>query len=475
MAALRLQGCWPGTLSGPARQARDWQVWALPAPLRGFVLAVTAAAVTATGVATAATRWRLPQLAVFVALLACGVALIESTRTIREVHGSIVRDLQPVWYLAIAVTLPPAYAFLAPLPLLVYKLCRAPGMVAYRRVFSNATISLGYGTAAVLFHAVPRSVAGPAPGAGAHVLSWVLVVAGCGLVGWVINDGLIVVAIKLADRGAGVRELVGTRATLTADLVELSLGVSLALVVAIQPLLMALALPSVLLYRRYMMRAQLVAEARIDPRTGLLNAGAWRREAEVELARAQRHQGRAALVIVHIGQFASVTETAGRQAADQVLRRMACILREHLRGYDLIGRQAADRFAVLLPETGLDEARRVSERLRDQLAAEPVDVQHGGHAGFVFRMTVSIGVAVREESRSSLAGLIQAADSALASADWAGAVVCAGPADAARPRLGDRRLSRRAFPGSPGRGGAARPRRPGFRGRRRHRSSQTAG
>src|SRR6266498_4016771 len=87
MAALRLQGCWPGTLSGPARQARDWQVWALPAPLRGFVLAVTAAAVTATGVATAATRWRLPQLAVFVALLACGVALIESTRTIREVHG----------------------------------------------------------------------------------------------------------------------------------------------------------------------------------------------------------------------------------------------------------------------------------------------------------------------------------------------------------------------------------------------------
>lgn len=431
MAALRLQGCWPGTLSGPARQVRDWQVWALDEPLRGFVLTVTVLAAAVAGLAAALTRWRLSQLAVFVALLACGVALIESTRTVGEVHGAIVRDLQPVWYLAIAVTLPPAYAFLAPLPLLVYKLCRTPGMVLYRRVFSNATISLGYGTAAVAFHAVPASVAGPAPEAGAHIVSWTCVAIGCGLVGWVINDGLIVVAIKLADPAAGVRELVGTRATLTADLVEISLGVSLALFVAISPWLMVLALPSVLLYRRYMMSAQLVAGARIDARTGLLNEGAWRREAEVELARAQRHQAAASLVIVHIDHFASVTEIAGRPAADQVLRRMACILLEHLRGYDLTGLHAGERFAVLLPETGLEEARRVSERLRDQLAAEPVAIEDGSHAGFVFRMTVSIGVATREESRSTLAALIQAAGSALSAADRAGAVVCAAPADAA--------------------------------------------
>ncbi len=55
---------------------------------------------------------------------------------------------------------------------------------------------------------------------------------------------------------------------------------------------------------------------------------------------------------------------------------------------------------------------------------------------------------------------------------------CGWPALARRgraARVGDLRLSRRAFPGSPGRWGAARPRRPGFRGRRRHRSSQTAG
>ena len=163
----------------------------------------------------------------------------------------------------------------------------------------------------------------------------------------------------------------------------------------------------------------------------MLNEGAWRREAEVELARAQRHQGAASLVIVHIDHFASVTEIAGRPAADQVLRRMACILREHLRGYDLTGLHAGEQFAVLLPETGLEEARRVSERLRDQLAAEPVAIEDGSHAGFVFRMTVSIGVATREESRSTLAALIEAAGSALSAADRAGAVVCAAPADAA--------------------------------------------
>ena len=360
MAALRLQGSVAGSLYSTVKAIRGWQIWALKEPLRGYLLSVITLAAIVIPLAAAHASWSASRMAIFVALLICGVVSIESTRAVKEIHGAIVRDLQPVWYLAIAVTLPPAYALAAPVPLLAYKLWRTPGLVIYRRVFSNATISLGYGCAAWLFHAAPSSAAGPAPGAGVHVLTWVSVAAGCGVLAWAINDGLIVIAIKLADSGARVRELVGNQDAVTADLIELSLGVSLALVVAINPVLMALALPSVLLYRRYMMSAQLVAQARVDPKTGLLNAGTWRREAEVEFARALRSSDPLAVVIVHIDHLQSVRDTAGHPAGEQVLRAIAGTLTESLRGHDLAGRFGADEFAVLLPRTDGDEARRIA-------------------------------------------------------------------------------------------------------------------
>jgi diguanylate cyclase (GGDEF)-like protein len=425
MAALRLQGSLAGSLYSTAKAIRGWQVWTLKEPLRGYLLAVITLAVVLIPLAAAHARWPASQMAVFVALLICGAVSIESTRAVKEIHGAIVRDLQPVWYLAIAITLPPAYALAAPVPLLAYKLWRTPGLVIYRRVFSNATISLAYGCAAWLFHAVPSSAAGPAPGAGVHVLTWVIVAVGCGVLAWAINVGLIVVAIRLADPGARVRELVGNRDAATADLIELSLAVSLALVVAINPVLMALALPSVLLYRRYMLSAQLVAQARIDPKTGLLNAGTWRREAEVEFARALRRSDPFALVIVHIDHLQSVRDTAGHPAGDQVLRAIAGTLTESLRGYDLIGRFGAEEFAVLLPRTGGDEARRLAERLRDHIAGQPIAIDAGSHSGFVFRMTVSIGIAVLDELRDTLAELVNAAGCALAEAKSAGHNRCA--------------------------------------------------
>ncbi len=420
MAALRLQGSVAGSLYGAARNVRGWQVWTLKEPLRSYLLGIIALAAAVIPLAAVHARWPPSQLAVFIALLACGIVSIESTRAVKEIHGAIVRDLQPVWYLAIAITLPPAYALVAPVPLLVYKLWRTPGLVIYRRVFSNATISLAYGCAGWLFHVVPSSAAGPAPGAGVHVLTWASVVAGGGVLAWIINNGLLVGAIRLADSDAHMRDLIGNRDAITSDLIELSLGVSLALVVAINPVLMALALPSVLLYRRYMMSAQLVAQARIDAKTGLLNAGAWRREADVEFIRALRGSDPLTLALVHIDHFASVHDTAGHPAGDQVLRVIASSITENLRGHDLIGRFGAEGFAVLLLGTGGAEARRITERLRDNVAGQPVAIENGSHAGFVFRLTVSIGVAAAGQSRRTLADLIGAADTALTEAKATG-------------------------------------------------------
>jgi diguanylate cyclase (GGDEF)-like protein len=403
-----------------ARGVRGWQVWTLPQPLRAYVLSITTSAFIVASFAAMRASWRLSDLVIFAGLVVCGVIAIESTRTVREVQGTVGRDLQTVWYLAIAVTLPPAYAFFAPLPLTAYRLWRVRRAFVYRRVFSNATISLAYGCASVIFHSIPASIAGARPGASSHALTWAGVVAGCGAVAWLINNGLLLGAIRIGDPQARIRDMFANREAVTSDLMELSLAVSLSLVVAISALLMTLALPSVVLYRRYLMNSQLVAHARIDPKTGLLNAGTWQREAEVELLRALRGRTPLAVAMVDIDHFRDVNDMAGHAVRDQLIRDIAGMLREQLPTQDLIGRFGSEEFAILLPQTSRAEAQRISERIRDHIAAEPIAIESGSQEGFVFRLTVSIGVAVLNESRHALNELIGAADSALGQAKSSG-------------------------------------------------------
>jgi diguanylate cyclase (GGDEF)-like protein len=267
---------------------------------------------------------------------------------------------------------------------------------------------------------VPRSAAGLAPGSGAHVIAWTGVVAGCGALAWLINNALLLAAIKVSDRGARIRDLFANRAAATSDLIELTLAVSLSLVVAINPLLMALSLPSIALYRRYLMHSQLVAQSRIDAKTGLLNAGTWQHEAEVEFARAQRTGTALAVAMIDVDHFATVNDTVGHLAGDRVLRGIAGSLAGDLRSYDLTGRYGGDEFAILFPHTRATEARRITERLRDKIAGDPVVIEDGSHAGYIFRLTVSIGVAAADAPAGQFSEIVATAGAALRQAKSAG-------------------------------------------------------
>jgi diguanylate cyclase (GGDEF)-like protein len=394
------------------RGIRGWPLWTISNELRIYVLVTTSFATIVAAIAALRLHWRASDVLVFGALIGCGIIAIESTRMVREIQG-VSRDLQTVWYLAIAISLPPAYALLAPVPLTAYRLWRVRRGFVYRRVFSNATISLAYGCVSYIFRLVPVNVAGHNPGGDIHALTWTAVVAAAGLLAWLINNGLILGGIRISDPKARIRDMFGNREAITSDLIELSLAMSLSLVVAINPILAILGLPSVVLYRRYLMNAQLVAQVRIDAKTGLLNAGTWQREAEVELLRALRGRTPLALAMVDIDHFKDLDETAGYLVRDQLLRDVAGMLKEQLPDHELIGRFTGEEFVILLPHTGQDEARRLSERLRDHIAGEPIAIESGDQAGFVFRLTVSIGVAVLNESRRALGELIGAADLAL--------------------------------------------------------------
>ena len=138
MISIHRQGAIVRFAGNPLGSLRSWQVWDLRGPLRCYVLAVPVLYAAAFAFAATTTTWQPRHVLVFAALLACGMAVTEANRSVREPQGTLARDLQSVWYLAIAITLPPWYALAAPIPLAVHKLCRTRRMLIYRRIFSHA-------------------------------------------------------------------------------------------------------------------------------------------------------------------------------------------------------------------------------------------------------------------------------------------------------------------------------------------------
>jgi len=241
-----------GSVRGSGMAIRRWQVWALGAPLRAYVLAFPLAAAGVIGFAVAGAAWHAVDVAVFAGLVVSGAIAIEATRNVKEVHGSIRRDLQTVWYLAVALALPPVYALLAPVLLGAYKQFRVRRTFVYRRVFSSAVITLAYGCASVTFRAFPSSIAGSHPGSGTHILTWTAAAAACGILAWAINNVPLLGAIRLSDPETRLRPMIASRETITTDLVELSLAVTVGLLVSVNPVLMVLAIPSIVLHRRHL-------------------------------------------------------------------------------------------------------------------------------------------------------------------------------------------------------------------------------
>ena len=263
------------------------------------------------------------------------------------------------------------------------------------------------------FHAIPASVAGAAPGAGVHAVTWTAAVLGCGAIAWAVNHAPLTFAVRLSDPTARMRSLVASRETAISDVVELSLAVSLCLLVAINPVLMTLTLPSLVLHRRHLLHGQLVNQTRIDTKTGLLNAATWQREADVELARAVRTRTPLAIAMADIDHFKRVNDTFGHLAGDRVLRELAQTLHGSLRDYDIVGRFGGEEFTLLLPHTDPTEAQQIAERIRDHVGQRVITIDDGSREGYPLRATVSIGVATLSGSRRDLNDLIAAADSAL--------------------------------------------------------------
>jgi diguanylate cyclase (GGDEF)-like protein len=380
------------------RSVGSWQIWQLPRRLAVFIIVVVLADVIVLVAAASALRIHAHDLELFAALLACGVATVELTRRAGENHG-FVKDVHAIWELPVAMLLPLAYAPVAPavrFALTQWRVQRAP---VYRRVFSAAAIGLSYVVAGLVFHGLLRLTHGSAGSPAGHALAWMALVALSAAVQWIVNQSLVLTAIKGSDPSVSLREVQFAKEPMYNDVSELCVAVLVTFCVR---------------------HAQLLKDARADSKTGLLNASTWEYEATAEVARAVRTRSPLAIGLLDIDKFKVINDTYGHLVGDQVLKEIAHTLNTVLRDYDLAGRFGGEEFALLLPQTRAVNAFRIAERVRSSIAALSI-IAPGASGSERVHVTVSIGVAALDSGdRREFTDLMAAADAALYRAKDAG-------------------------------------------------------
>jgi len=148
-----------------------------------------------------------------------------------------------------------------------------------------------------------------------------------------------------------------------------------------------------------------------DSLTGLLNRRYIEERLTEEMNRSDRTGDPVTFMMLDVDEFKSYNDRYGHPAGDEALELIGQILRENLRGADVAARYGGEEFSVLLPETNLEEAQAIAERIR----------RHVEDTRFPKRkVTVSIGIATLGGSLDDTKKFIKAADDALYAAKRAG-------------------------------------------------------
>ena len=147
-----------------------------------------------------------------------------------------------------------------------------------------------------------------------------------------------------------------------------------------------------------------------DSLTGIMNRRHMEQQIHVEIARAARHDSKLSLILFDLDHFKVVNDTYGHEKGDEALKRTARLASETVRSTDLIGRWGGEEFVVLLPETEMDGAMVVAEKIRQNLDESTEQL---------YMPTASFGV-VELHSGENFISLYSRADIAMYSAKHAG-------------------------------------------------------
>lgn len=148
--------------------------------------------------------------------------------------------------------------------------------------------------------------------------------------------------------------------------------------------------------------------ARTDPLTGTLNRLALDEEAERLFRHAAGNARECAALMIDVDHFKVINDRYGHAGGDLALVALAACIGAQRRHGDVLGRAGGEEFLILLPDTGMNEAVLVAEGLRT--AVETMRLELDGEPQ---RLTISIGVAIREPTDLKFSTLIRRADRAL--------------------------------------------------------------
>jgi diguanylate cyclase (GGDEF)-like protein len=156
-------------------------------------------------------------------------------------------------------------------------------------------------------------------------------------------------------------------------------------------------------------------QATTDGLTGLVNHRTFQERFSTMLGRADRHELAVSLLLTDIDHFKKINDTYGHPTGDEVLRRVAAILKASARKIDIVARYGGEEFALVLEGTDRAGARQLAERIRQE-----VEQQSFPSAKGAIGATLSIGVASYPDDSRDKPEIIARADQSLYSAKHGG-------------------------------------------------------
>jgi diguanylate cyclase len=132
------------------------------------------------------------------------------------------------------------------------------------------------------------------------------------------------------------------------------------------------------------------SEARTDGLTGLANRKHFDQALRIAAAQALEHGSPACLLLADIDHFKQFNDQFGHALGDQVLKLVAGVLRQNVKGQDLVARYGGEEFAVILPATRLADAYGLADRLRQLVASRQIQLKDSNRS--LGRVALSIGI-----------------------------------------------------------------------------------
>ncbi|MBI5031464.1 MAG: diguanylate cyclase [Chloroflexi bacterium] len=233
--------------------------------------------------------------------------------------------------------------------------------------------------------------------------------------------GALVLARGVTWRESGILEI----ENLLMDYVGLCMGYMLSVIWKIDAGLMVTTLAPLILVYRALAVPGLKKEAQTDGKTGLLNAHYFNKLFITEMDRAENLQHPLSVIMADLDLLRNINNSYGHLAGDAVLVGVAKIVRDEIRKYDLAGRFGGEEFCIALPETPLEEAVSIAERIRRAIESTGFKLNENALS---INVTMSFGVASFPQDATAPNELIHQADVAVYQAKLQGrnCVVCSG-------------------------------------------------